>query len=90
MFSNDCFGGVLQIIVGLFKLGKVYTTCSATSVMYGFVNGLAIVIFMSQLEQFKININGKSTDSLAELHVSDDGRFGCLHDFNCDASSENH
>jgi hypothetical protein len=29
--------------------------------MFGFVNGLAIIIFMSQLEQFKIIVNGQST-----------------------------
>jgi SulP family sulfate permease len=29
--------------------------------MYGFVNGLAVIIFMSQLEQFKAVVNGEST-----------------------------
>jgi SulP family sulfate permease len=29
--------------------------------MFGFVNGLAIIIFMSQLEQFRTVVNGKST-----------------------------
>jgi SulP family sulfate permease len=28
--------------------------------MFGFVNGLAIIIFMSQLEQFKTVVNGES------------------------------
>jgi MFS superfamily sulfate permease-like transporter len=28
--------------------------------MFGFVNGLAIIIFMSQLEQFKTIVNGES------------------------------
>jgi SulP family sulfate permease len=28
--------------------------------MFGFVNGLAIIIFMSQLEQFKVEVNGQS------------------------------
>jgi SulP family sulfate permease len=30
-------------------------------VMYGFVNGLAVIIFMAQLEQFKAIVNGKET-----------------------------
>ena len=29
--------------------------------MYGFVNGLAVIIFMSQLEQFKITLDGQTT-----------------------------
>lgn len=51
--------GVIQIIVGLFKLGK-FIRLVPQPVMYGFVNGLAIIIFMAQLEQFKIVSNGSS------------------------------
>ena len=59
VFGAIALAGVLQIIVGLLKLGK-FIRLVPQPVMYGFVNGLAIVIFMSQLEQFKININGKT------------------------------
>lgn len=59
VFGAIALAGVLQIIVGLLKLGK-FIRLFPQPVMYGFVNGLAIVIFMSQLEQFKININGKT------------------------------
>lgn len=45
--------GVFQILVGLFKLGK-FIRLVPQSVMYGFVNGLAVVIFMAQIEQFKV------------------------------------
>lgn len=59
VFAAVALGGVLQILVGLFKLGK-FIRLVPQPVMYGFVNGLAIVIFMSQLEQFKTMVNGKS------------------------------
>ena len=45
--------GVIQILVGLLKLGK-FIRLVPQPVMFGFVNGLAIVIFLSQLEQFKM------------------------------------
>ncbi len=59
VFGAIALAGVLQIIVGLFKLGK-FIRLVPQPVMYGFVNGLAIVIFMSQLEQFKIFVNGNT------------------------------
>lgn len=49
--------GVFQIIIGVFKLGK-FIRLVPHPVMFGFVNGLAIVIFMSQLDQFKTVVNG--------------------------------
>ncbi len=45
--------GILQIIVGLCRLGKLIRLVPH-SVMLGFVNGLAIVIGLSQLSSFKI------------------------------------
>ncbi|RTZ04657.1 SulP family inorganic anion transporter [Flavobacterium bomense] len=51
--------GILQILVGLFKLGK-FIRLVPQPVMFGFVNGLAVIIFMSQLDQFKTFVNGKS------------------------------
>lgn len=56
VFGAVALAGVLQIAVGLFKLGK-FIRLVPQPVMYGFVNGLAVIIFMSQLEQFK---NGES------------------------------
>jgi len=49
--------GVIQIIIGVFKLGK-FIRLVPHPVMFGFVNGLAIIIFMSQLDQFKTVVNG--------------------------------
>ena len=52
LFATVILTGILQIIVGVLGLGK-FIRMMPKSVMIGFVNGLAIVIFMSQLEQFK-------------------------------------
>lgn len=49
--------GVIQIVIGVFKLGK-FIRLVPHPVMFGFVNGLAIIIFMSQLDQFKTVVNG--------------------------------
>jgi SulP family sulfate permease len=57
VFAAVALAGLLQISVGLFKLGK-FIRLVPQPVMYGFVNGLAIIIFMAQLEQFKTVVNG--------------------------------
>jgi len=44
--------GVLQIIIGLLKLGRLIRLVPHP-VMMGFVNGLAIVVFLSQLKMFR-------------------------------------
>lgn len=53
VFAAVMLAGVLQILVGVFKLGK-FIRLVPQPVMYGFVNGLAVIIFSSQLEQFKV------------------------------------
>ncbi len=52
--------GAIQIFGGLMKLGK-FVRLIPHPVMMGFVNGLAIVIFLSQLGMFKETVNGVST-----------------------------
>lgn len=60
--------GVIQVLAGVFKLGK-FVRLIPHPVMMGFVNGLAIVIFMAQLGMFKENSkdlfgqNKRKTDS---------------------------
>ena len=44
--------GLIQILVGVFKLAK-FIRLVPQPVVYGFLNGLAIIIFLSQFEQFK-------------------------------------
>lgn len=58
LFSAVVLMGILQIAMGLLKLGK-FIRLVPEPVLLGFVNGLAIVIFMAQLTQFQItNIDG--------------------------------
>ncbi|NDK57103.1 SulP family inorganic anion transporter [Pontibacter sp. BT213] len=59
VFAAVTLAGILQILVGLFKLGK-FIRLVPQPVMYGFVNGLAVIIFTSQFEQFKTIINGQT------------------------------
>ncbi|MCF2497221.1 SulP family inorganic anion transporter [Dyadobacter chenhuakuii] len=60
VFAAVALAGVFQILVGIFRFGK-FVRLVPQPVMYGFVNGLAVVIFMSQLEQFKTVVNGETT-----------------------------
>ena len=60
LFATVVLMGILQLIAGVFKLGK-FIRMVPEPVMLGFVNGLAIVIGISQLSQFKtINDLGQS------------------------------
>lgn len=59
VFAAVALAGIIQILIGLFKLGK-FIRLVPQPVMFGFVNGLAIIIFMSQLDQFKTIVNGES------------------------------
>ncbi len=51
LFITLLFVGGIQILAGVFKLGK-FVRLIPHPVMMGFVNGLAIVIFLSQLALF--------------------------------------
>lgn len=53
LFAAVVLAGLIQISVGILKLGK-FIRIVPYPVMIGFVNGLAIVIFLAQLGQFKI------------------------------------
>ncbi|MBL4744287.1 MAG: SulP family inorganic anion transporter [Cycloclasticus sp.] len=52
LFATVVLMGVLQVMAGVFRLGK-FIRLVPHPVMLGFVNGLAIVIFMAQLQQFQ-------------------------------------
>lgn len=53
LFATVVLMGIIQISAGVLKLGK-FVRMIPHPVMLGFVNGLAIVIFLAQLSQFKI------------------------------------
>ncbi|MDD4433508.1 MAG: SulP family inorganic anion transporter [Parabacteroides sp.] len=48
VFATVILAGIFQILAGIFKLGK-FIRLVPHSVMFGFVNGLAIIIFLAQL-----------------------------------------
>jgi len=61
LFATVILMGVFQFTAGVLRLGK-FIRLIPHSVMLGFVNGLAIVIFLAQLGQFKI------ADASGKLH----------------------
>jgi len=58
LFMTVILMGIIQVFAGLFKLGK-FVRLIPHPVMMGFVNGLAIVIFLSQLSMFMTSENGE-------------------------------
>ncbi|MDP5093647.1 MAG: SulP family inorganic anion transporter [Polaribacter sp.] len=52
IFATVVLAGILQVTAGVLRLGKLMRLVPHP-VIFGFVNGLAIIIFMSQLTQFK-------------------------------------
>ncbi|WP_297691217.1 SulP family inorganic anion transporter [uncultured Eudoraea sp.] len=52
VFATVVLAGILQIAAGVLRLGKLMRLVPHP-VIFGFVNGLAIIIFISQLDQFK-------------------------------------
>ncbi|MDB2606848.1 SulP family inorganic anion transporter [Zobellia sp.] len=55
VFAAVALAGVFQLIVGVLRLGK-FIRLVPQPVMFGFVNGLAIIIFMAQMDQFKVGV----------------------------------
>ncbi len=60
LFLTVILMGVFQMLAGIFKMGK-FIRLIPQPVMMGFVNGLAIIIFLSQLNLFKENVNGEES-----------------------------
>jgi SulP family sulfate permease len=61
LFATVVLMGLIQVLVGVLRLGK-FIRMVPHPVMLGFVNGLAIVIFLAQLSSFQIK------DSNGEMH----------------------
>lgn len=53
LFAAVLLTGFIQIMAGVFRLGK-FIQLVPYPVMLGFVNGLAIVIFLAQMQQFQM------------------------------------
>ena len=71
LFATVVLMGLIQITVGILRWGK-FIRMVPHPVMLGFVNGLAIVIGLAQLEQFKFvsETGEKSWISGAELYLT--------------------
>lgn len=54
LFAAVVMMGLIQVLVGVLRLGK-FSRIIPETVMLGFVNGLAIVIFLAQINSFKFN-----------------------------------
>ncbi len=52
VFATVVLAGILQMAAGFLRLGKLMRLVPHP-VIFGFVNGLAIIIFLSQIDQFK-------------------------------------
>ncbi|RYY11536.1 MAG: SulP family inorganic anion transporter, partial [Chitinophagaceae bacterium] len=61
IFAAVIVAGIIQIIAAFLRLGK-FIRLVPHPVMFGFVNGLAIIIFLAQLTQFQ------EKDASGELH----------------------
>jgi len=71
LFATMFLAGVLQVLFGTFHLGK-FIRMVPHSVMIGFVNGLAIVVFLAQMGQFKVkdaagNLNWIDNSAMAVM-----------------------
>jgi SulP family sulfate permease len=53
LFAAVLLAGLIQVLFGVLRLGK-FIRLVPHPVMLGFVNGLAIVIFLAQLKQFQV------------------------------------
>lgn len=53
LFAAIIVAGLIQMLVGILKWSQ-FVRLIPQPVMYGFLNGLAVIIFMAQIEQFKI------------------------------------
>ncbi|MDR9828097.1 SulP family inorganic anion transporter [Vibrio sp. FNV 38] len=58
LFAAVVLMGLMQLLFGLFRLGR-FIALVPYPVMLGFVNGLAIVIFLAQLQQFQTLEDGQ-------------------------------
>lgn len=66
VLATVILAGILQILAGVFKMGK-FIRLVPHPVMFGFVNGLAVIIFTSQFSNFVIKETGELIPTQAFL-----------------------
>lgn len=64
LFAAVVLTGLIQILVGVLRLGRLIRLVPHP-VMMGFVNGLAIVIFLAQIDMFKVRNGSEVGDWLS-------------------------
>lgn len=72
VFATVIIAGAIQILAGVLRLGK-FIRLVPHPVIFGFVNGLAIIIFMAQFPNFYEKVGGVTSDSLLAA-----GPFGIM------------
>ena len=60
LFATVVLAGILQVLAGYLRLGK-FIRMVPHPVFLGFVNGLALVIFLAQLDHFKVTSGGNTS-----------------------------
>lgn len=68
IFAAVILAGIIQAAAGVLRSGK-FMRLVPHPVIFGFVNGLAIIIFMSQLDQFKDDSGDWLTGSLLAVFL---------------------
>ncbi|MGD8926224.1 MAG: SulP family inorganic anion transporter [Thioalkalispiraceae bacterium] len=66
LFAAVVLTGLIQITAGVLKLGK-FIRIVPHPVMLGFVNGLAIVIFLAQIQHFEVKLPDGSVEWMSGL-----------------------
>ncbi len=66
LFAAVVLAGLIQITAGVLRLGK-YIRMVPYPVMLGFVNGLAIVIFLAQLQHFQVDLADGSREWMSGM-----------------------
>ena len=87
LFATVILMGIIQMFAGILKLGK-FVRLIPHPVMMGFVNGLAIVIFLSQLNMFKESVIDKFGNNKIKT-VSKEKIMDIKKDYVYDANTNN-
>ena len=87
LFWTVILMGILQVLAGIFRLGK-FIRLVPHPVMLGFVNGLAIVIFLAQLKQFEVlpegGLSAAASKAASDGAHASDGHGGFMSIFSAD------
>ncbi|MAK09840.1 MAG: sodium-independent anion transporter [Rhodobacteraceae bacterium] len=77
LFATVILMGILQILAGVFKLGK-FIRMVPQPVMLGFVNGLAIVIGLAQIRQFQTETTDGKLEWMSGMLLSTSVLIVCI------------